>query len=89
MIQVFRAFSQANAGFAQIKSQQMWPHYRGTPKREKTTEVVRTHHQTPVPKDLNSPTLLLPKKRPVLVEEAGGGGFWICEAVGARDWRME
>ena len=37
----------------------------------------------------NSPKLLLPKKRLVLVEEVGGGGFWICEAVGARDWRME
>ena len=36
-----------------------------------------------------SPTLLLPKKRPDLVEDEGGGGFCICEAVGARDWRME
>ena len=35
------------------------------------------------------PTLALPKNRPDLVEDAGGGGFWICEAVGARDWRME
>ncbi|KAH9826790.1 hypothetical protein Tdes44962_MAKER03335 [Teratosphaeria destructans] len=33
--------------------------------------------------------LLLPKNLLDLVEEAGGGGFWICEAVGARDWRME
>lgn len=31
----------------------------------------------------------LPKIRPALVEEDGGGGFWICDAVGARDWRME
>ena len=35
------------------------------------------------------PTLLLPKKRPDLVEDEGGGGFCICEAVGARDWRIE
>ena len=27
--------------------------------------------------------------RLLLVEEDGGGGFWICEAVGARDWRIE
>lgn len=33
--------------------------------------------------------LALPKRRPPLVEDDGGGGFWICEAVGARDWRME
>lgn len=33
--------------------------------------------------------LLLPKKRPALVVEDGGGGFWICDAVGARDWRIE
>ena len=37
----------------------------------------------------HSPKLDLPKKRPDLVEEEGGGGFWICDAVGARDWRME
>ncbi len=37
----------------------------------------------------NPPTLLLPKKRPDFVDDDGGGGFWICEAVGARDWRME
>ena len=35
------------------------------------------------------PRLALPKKRPDLVEEDGGGGFWICDAVGARDWRIE
>lgn len=35
------------------------------------------------------PILLLPKKRLPLVEDEGGGGFWICEAVGARDWRIE
>lgn len=33
--------------------------------------------------------LALPKNLPDLVDEDGGGGFWICEAVGARDWRME
>lgn len=47
------------------------------------------HHQFPVPLKSNSPTLLLPKKRPDLVEEDGGGGFWICEAVGARDCLIE
>lgn len=35
------------------------------------------------------PRLLLPKKRPALVDEAGGGGFCSCDAVGARDWRIE
>ena len=33
--------------------------------------------------------LLFPKRRPDLVDEEGGGGFWICDAVGARDWRIE
>jgi hypothetical protein len=33
--------------------------------------------------------LALPKNLPLLVVAEGGGGFWICEAVGARDWRME
>lgn len=33
--------------------------------------------------------LPLPKNRPALVDDEGGGGFWICDAVGARDWRME
>lgn len=47
------------------------------------------HRQAQCHMEKNSPTLLLPKKRPDFVEEAGGGGFWICEAVGARDWRME
>lgn len=37
----------------------------------------------------NSPRLALPKNLPDLVDEEGGGGFWIWEAVGARDWRME
>jgi len=37
----------------------------------------------------NAPMLLLPKKRPAFVDDAGGGGFWICDAVGARDWRIE
>ena len=35
------------------------------------------------------PMLALPNKRLDFVEEEGGGGFWIWEAVGARDWRME
>jgi hypothetical protein len=38
---------------------------------------------------LDVPKLLRPKRRPLLVEEAGGGGFSICDAVGARDWRIE
>ena len=29
---------------------------------------------------LNIPMLALPKKRPLFVEEEGGGGFWICDA---------
>jgi len=33
--------------------------------------------------------LALPKKRFALVDDEGGGGFWICDAVGARDWRIE
>ena len=37
---------------------------------------------------LNLPRELLPNRR-FLVEEVCGGGFSICEAVGARDWRME
>jgi hypothetical protein len=32
--------------------------------------------------------LALPKKRPAFVDDEGGGGLWICDAVGARDWRM-
>lgn len=35
------------------------------------------------------PMLLLPKNLPALVEDGGGGGLWICDAVGARDWRIE
>lgn len=35
------------------------------------------------------PMLDFPKNLPDLVEDDGGGGFWICDAVGARDWRME
>lgn len=35
------------------------------------------------------PMFPLPKNRPALVEDDGGGGFWICDAVGARDWRIE
>lgn len=33
--------------------------------------------------------LARPKRRPPLVDEDCGGGFWICDAVGARDWRIE
>jgi hypothetical protein len=32
--------------------------------------------------------LAFPKKRPLFVDDDGGGGFWICDAVGARDERM-
>ena len=35
------------------------------------------------------PIELLPKNRLDFVDDVGGGGFWIWEAVGARDWRME
>jgi hypothetical protein len=34
------------------------------------------------------PMLAFPKKRPLFVDDDGGGGFWICDAVGARDERM-
>jgi hypothetical protein len=34
------------------------------------------------------PMLAFPKKRPLFVEDDGGGGFWICDAVGAREERM-
>lgn len=37
----------------------------------------------------DSPKLLRPKIRLVFVVEGGGGGFSSCEAVGARDWRIE
>ena len=33
--------------------------------------------------------LLRPNRRPPFVDEDGGGGFWICDAVGARELRME
>lgn len=33
--------------------------------------------------------LARPKSLLLLVDEAGGGGFWIWDAVGARDWRIE
>jgi hypothetical protein len=36
-----------------------------------------------------SPMLALPKMRPDLVDDGGGGGFCSSEAVGARDWRIE
>ena len=35
------------------------------------------------------PMLARPKILLDLVEEEGGGGVWICDAVGARDWRIE
>jgi hypothetical protein len=35
------------------------------------------------------PILPLPKSLPALVEDDCGGGFSICDAVGARDWRIE
>jgi hypothetical protein len=45
----------------------------------------------------NAPAVLLRKLKPMLLEknrwpfvdEGGGAGIWICEAVGARDWRRE
>lgn len=37
----------------------------------------------------DEPMLLLPKSLPAFVEEDCGGGFSICDAVGARDWRIE
>jgi hypothetical protein len=36
-----------------------------------------------------SPKLPRPNRRPCFVEDDGGGGFSIWEAVGARDWRIE
>ena len=44
-----------------------------------------------------APAVFLRKLRPMLlaknlepfVEDGGGAGIWICEAVGARDWRRE
>jgi hypothetical protein len=39
--------------------------------------------------DMDTPMLVLPKNLPLLVVAEGGGGFWIWEAVGARDWRIE
>jgi hypothetical protein len=35
------------------------------------------------------PILAFPNSLVPLVEDEGGGGFWICDAVGARDWRIE
>lgn len=37
----------------------------------------------------HSPNPPFPSHRLVLVVDNGGGGFSICEAVGARDWRIE
>jgi hypothetical protein len=37
----------------------------------------------------HSPMPPFPSHRFDLVEDIGGGGFSICEAVGARDWRIE
>lgn len=59
-----------------------------SPKAE-STEHAPKRRKTQYELKIDSPTLLLPKKRPDFVDEAGGGGFWIWEAVGARDWRME
>lgn len=39
--------------------------------------------------DVDLPSGFLPNNRPALVEETCGGGFSICDAVGARDWRIE
>ena len=36
-----------------------------------------------------SPIDECPKSLPLLVDDWGGGGVWICAAVGARDWRRE
>lgn len=58
-------------------------------KREKNAGDTCLHRQIQCRTECYSPTLVLPKKRPDFVDEDGGGGFWICEAVGARDWRME
>jgi hypothetical protein len=33
--------------------------------------------------------LVEPNSRVDLVDDGGGGGFCSCEAVGARDWRIE
>ena len=57
---------------------------RATIWREKARKNLNLNHFT-CQSRRNSPMLLLPKKRPDLVEEVGGGGFWICDAVGARD----
>jgi len=46
-------------------------------------------HNLRIECDMDIPMLVLPKNLPLLVVAEGGGGFWICEAVGARDWRME
>lgn len=37
----------------------------------------------------HSPIPPFPSHLPVLVVDSGGGGLSTCEAVGARDWRME
>ena len=37
----------------------------------------------------DSPMLAFPNNLCDLVDDEGGGGFWICDAVGARDWRIE
>jgi hypothetical protein len=38
---------------------------------------------------LHSPMPPFPNHLPLLVVDGGGGGLSICEAVGARDWRIE
>lgn len=36
-----------------------------------------------------SPKDELPNNLPLLVDDGGGGGVWICDAVGARELRSE
>lgn len=58
--------------------------------REGAPTGIQITARLPVPQKMgDSPMLALPKNLPDLVDEEGGGGFWIWEAVGARDWRME
>jgi hypothetical protein len=37
----------------------------------------------------DSPMPPFPSHLPLLVVDSGGGGLSTCEAVGARDWRIE
>ena len=38
---------------------------------------------------IHLPKLVEPNNRLDLVVDGGGGGFCSCDAVGARDWRIE